>query len=60
MFQITFVAEIITVIEAITVMLENILTLPSLHNSHKMHNVCKSIYTVCYWIKRCDEDMTWS
>ncbi len=57
MFQITFVAEIITEIEAITVMLENTLTLPSLHNSHTIHNACKIIYTVCYCIKGCDEGM---
>ncbi len=51
MKQITFVAKIITVIEAINVMLENTLTLPNLHDSHKIHNVCKSIYPVCYYIK---------
>ncbi len=39
MFQITFVSEILTVLQAIIVMLENILTLPNLHISHKIHNV---------------------
>ncbi len=39
MFQITFVSERITVLQAITVMLENTLALPNLHISHKLHNV---------------------
>ncbi len=43
-FQIT---EIIIVIEAIIVMLEKNTCITNLYNSHKIHNVCKSICPVC-------------
>ncbi len=59
MFQITFVAEIITEIQAIIVMLENTLTLPNLCNSHKSIMFVK-VFIWCVTVSKMydDEGMT--